>query len=161
MTHVANTSIHAWMNEVAPTLGARQIAVAELFEQHPERDFTNSEIATALEWSINRITPRVKELREFGILTLSTRRACRVTGRLVQAWKISVTAPVSIKALGQTPIFRQVPSNSQRGRTQTVKLNGESAVCTCRGYYYRGHCRHVEAAVKRTPEPQEQMGTLF
>ena len=158
---LANTSIRAYINEIAPTLGARQIAVAELFEQYPERDFSNSEIAETLGWKINQVTGRVKELREMGILTFSAFRACRITHRHVKAWKLSIAAPVSIKALAQTPTFVQVPSRSARGRTQTVKLNGSAAVCTCRGFYYRQTCSHVKEVTKKAPEPAERMQSLF
>lgn len=159
--NVAETSIHAYMNEVAPTLGARQITVAEVFERAPDRDFSNSEIGQALGWSVNRVTGRTNELRGMGILVFSQRRTCGVTTRPVKAWKLSIAAPVSVKALGQTPTFVQFPSRSDRGRRQTVKLNGSSAVCTCRGFYYRGKCSHVSQALKQTPEPKDEMTPLF
>lgn len=48
---------------------------------------TNMEAAALLGWSINRVTPRVLELREAGVLTFAEQRKCRVTGNTAMAWK--------------------------------------------------------------------------
>ena len=81
------TSLSAYYERVKPSLGERQFAVYRLIKAS-ERDWSNSEIGRALGWSINRVTPRVKELRDLGILTLSGKRRCAITGLTVCAWKV-------------------------------------------------------------------------
>jgi len=50
-------------------------------------DLTNMEIATHLEWEINRVVPRVYELRKKGKVIQSQVRQCDITHRDVIAWK--------------------------------------------------------------------------
>ncbi len=50
-------------------------------------DITNTEIAETLLWPINRVVGRTFELRQLGLVLPSERRACRVTGYIVWAWK--------------------------------------------------------------------------
>ncbi len=66
-------------------LGTRQRAVYDVIRHR--RNVTNSEIAEALGWSINRVTPRTLELRERGLVVPADRRECRVTGSTVQSWR--------------------------------------------------------------------------
>lgn len=49
---------------------------------------TNQELADYLKWGINRVTPRIFELREKGRVILAAARACKVTGRSANVWKI-------------------------------------------------------------------------
>lgn len=79
------TSLEAYRTEIEPTLGERQKKVLELFGT---QTLTNSEIATRLGWSINRVTPRVFELRQAGKLEEAYKRICSITGRRVIAWKL-------------------------------------------------------------------------
>lgn len=88
-------------------LGVRQRDVYRVIRRNP--DVTNMEIARVLGWSINRVTPRVKELREKGLVEEGRRRACQVTGRTVQAWKAGVLNPrfslnPCVRAWGYGPI---------------------------------------------------------
>lgn len=105
--NVQQTSLFAYHNEIIPTLSARQEAVMAELEKH--EDMTNSELAEALGWGINRITPRVQELREAGrvvcrnrccpnprhlnpnvdVLHDDCKRECGVTGRSAFAWRIT------------------------------------------------------------------------
>lgn len=160
---VSSTSLHAYLNEVAPTLQPRQVQVAEVFEHEPERDFSNNEIAKRLGLEINQITGRTNGLRKLGILVFSQKRPCRITGRIVEAYKLSMAAPVSIKALGMKPTFMQVPSRSQSNKTQTVKITGEKVVCGCKGFYFKQQCSHVAKVLSKieAPRPEEQMNSLF
>jgi len=54
------------------------------------QDATNAELAASLTWPINRVTPRIKELRskEFGELVFDNgKRKCRITGSMAHAWR--------------------------------------------------------------------------
>lgn len=51
-------------------------------------NWTNSELAQKLEWSINRITGRVFELRQIGLVITAEKRVCDVTGMIVQSWRV-------------------------------------------------------------------------
>jgi len=55
----------------------------EVFEKG---DHSNSEMAEALGWPINTVTPRVNELRKRGLITQVDTRKCKVTGRIVKVW---------------------------------------------------------------------------
>jgi len=46
------------------------------------------ELAGNLHWSINRVTPRVSELRHLGVLEESQVRTCKVTTYTAIAWKV-------------------------------------------------------------------------
>jgi DNA-binding MarR family transcriptional regulator len=48
---------------------------------------TNSELAEKLGWSINRITPRVLELRNMDLVKDAGTRLCTSTGRVVHQWR--------------------------------------------------------------------------
>jgi succinate dehydrogenase flavin-adding protein (antitoxin of CptAB toxin-antitoxin module) len=85
---VRDTSLDAYFGEVLEKLGECQSRVLDVFYENPDRDFTNMELAQYLGWSVNRVTPRVYELREMGLLTLSRVRPCRVTGRRAMAWRV-------------------------------------------------------------------------
>jgi len=81
------TSLRAYYDKVLPHLGERQAQVYEVFNREG-MDLTNMEAATRLHWSINRVTPRVLELRRLGFLVLNQRRKCRITGNVAMAWKV-------------------------------------------------------------------------
>jgi hypothetical protein len=83
---VQQTSLFTYRNEVLPTLSERQQAV--LAELRQRENMTNSELAVALGWQINRVTPRTNELVKAGQVVEACRRYCRVTGRTCIAWKI-------------------------------------------------------------------------
>lgn len=51
---------------------------------------SNMEIADALGWSINRVTPRIFELRTEGKVVAATKRICRITGRRVIVWRPNI-----------------------------------------------------------------------
>jgi len=86
---IQETSLEAYL-EVKPRLGEKQKEVYRLLKNATRVgfDMTNMEIAQALKWSINRVTPRVYELRQAGLVVLSRKRKCGVTGRRAMAWKI-------------------------------------------------------------------------
>lgn len=83
------TSLNAYYGEVLPNIGAKQQSIIELFiSTGKDKDYTNSEISQKLGWGINRVTPRVYELRQQGLLEEAQRRSCRITGRTAIAWKL-------------------------------------------------------------------------
>lgn len=86
-THVQSTSLFTYRNEVLPTLGARQKSVMD--ELAKCENMTNGELAVALGWQINRVTPRTNELVKAGRVVEACRRSCRVTGRRCIAWRIN------------------------------------------------------------------------
>lgn len=53
-----------------------------------EGSLCNQEIAELLDWSINRVTPRVLELREKGFIEEDYRGPYPVTNRTVIYWKV-------------------------------------------------------------------------
>jgi len=88
MSDVAYTSLKAYYEKVMPILGKRQLQVFTVFLKNPDEAFTNMEIAQKLGWSINRVTPRVLELRHMKLLTLHERRPCKVTGNESMSFKL-------------------------------------------------------------------------
>ena len=86
---IQETSLEAYL-EVKPRLGEKQKEVYRLLKNATRMgfDMTNMEIAQALRWSINRVTPRVYELRQAGLVVLSRKRKCSVTGRRAMAWRV-------------------------------------------------------------------------
>lgn len=46
------------------------------------------ELAQKLGWSINRVTPRVLELRQLEVLEEANRRKCQVTGNNAYSWRL-------------------------------------------------------------------------
>jgi hypothetical protein len=90
MSQVADTNLEAYHTRVLPCLADSQRVVYELLDTATLNgyDMTNMEVASALHMSINRITPRVLELRELGLVVLSQRRRCGVTGNWAMSWKV-------------------------------------------------------------------------
>ncbi len=158
---IRDTSIRTYLNEIAPTLGARQIAVLEAFEYSTEEDMTNMEISKRIEREINTVTPRVHELRCLGILVESRKRPCRVTGRMCHAWKVGSSPAISPHAIVAAPTYHQLPSKSEPGKTHVLKDTHRRIECTCKGYYYRRTCIHVKNLERRAPDPAEVMEKLF
>lgn len=86
---VQDTSLEVYFVKVLPRLAEKQATVYRVLQDATSRgfDMTNREIAALLKWDINRVTPRVLELREKGLVVLSCRRRCGVTGNMAYAWK--------------------------------------------------------------------------
>jgi hypothetical protein len=82
----ADTSLWAYA-EATKNLGAKQKAVLDALRFFP--DATNAEIAAHLEWPVNRITPRILELRTLDnpLVLESCRRRCKATGGMAWAWR--------------------------------------------------------------------------
>lgn len=84
---IQDTSTKADTEEIAPNLGRKQAAIRRLLLVNPQ-GMTNAEIARALEWTINRVTPRTNELVKLGAVVDAGTRSCRVTGRTAHVWKL-------------------------------------------------------------------------
>jgi hypothetical protein len=69
--------------EATQDLGAKQKQVLDALRFFP--DGTNAEIAAHLKWPVNRITPRILELRTMELVFDAGRRRCRVTGSMAHA----------------------------------------------------------------------------
>lgn len=89
MMSVQDTSLEAYYSKVLPRIGYSQSQVLRIFKKFPSCNFTNMELAEELDWSINRVTPRVKELRDLGLLVKAVRRPCTVTRNNAYAWSLS------------------------------------------------------------------------
>lgn len=81
---IQDTSLHAYAL-ATQHLGAKQKTVLDALRFFP--DATNAELATYLQWPVNRITPRVFELRKVGLILESGRRPCKATGGSAHAWR--------------------------------------------------------------------------
>ena len=75
---------------IKPTLGRRQKEILKVIKVAPI-PVTNNEIASYLGWAINRVTPRVLELRKMGLVIEYDRRRCKVVNSPVRVltWGIN------------------------------------------------------------------------
>jgi predicted ArsR family transcriptional regulator len=85
---IQDTSLHSWY-ELQSKLGDRQKKVLDEIRKEPS---TNAEIAARLEWPINCVTPRCKELREMGLVEDAGKVKCKATGRTAHLWQ--ATQPI-------------------------------------------------------------------
>lgn len=81
---IQDTSLHAYAL-ATQHLGAKQKQVLDALRFFP--DATNAELAAHLRWPVNRITPRMLEVRQMGLALEAGRRMCKVTGGTAWAWK--------------------------------------------------------------------------
>lgn len=104
-TRVQQPSLFSYHREIIPNRSERQ---AQVLAALAGRELTNSELAEALGWGINRVTPRMVELREAGrvvcrnarcpnprhlnamtdVVHDDCKRVCGVTRRNVFGWRI-------------------------------------------------------------------------
>jgi DNA-binding MarR family transcriptional regulator len=80
------TSLIAY-RKIKPDLGQKQDHILEVFRR-TGLTFTNRELAQVLGWDINRVTPRVFELRDKGYLQEAGDKQCDVTGHRAMVWKL-------------------------------------------------------------------------
>lgn len=81
---IQDTSLWAY-SLATQNLGKKQKEVLDCLRYFP--DATNAELAARMNWPINRVTPRMGELRKQGLVLESCRRRCKVTGSMAWAWK--------------------------------------------------------------------------
>jgi len=80
---IQDTSLHAYAL-ATQNLGKKQKEVLDALRFFP--DATNAEIGARLGWPINRVTPRMGELRAQGLVLEAGRRTCKATGGTAHAW---------------------------------------------------------------------------
>ncbi len=78
------TSLLAYA-DVLEKLGERQEQVYRELRRLPA---SNKMLSVALGLDINRITPRVLELRKMGVVLEYKKEKCEFTGRLVSIWQV-------------------------------------------------------------------------
>ena len=81
---INDTSLWAYAR-ATQNLGKKQKEVLDCLRYFP--DATNAEISQKLGWPVNRITPRILELRKLELVIDAGKRRCRVTGSPAHAWK--------------------------------------------------------------------------
>ena len=91
------TSISAY-HDIKETLGERQIAVYECLKDLESAN--NNIIARKLKLPINRITPRVHELRERGLVVKDCIRPCPITKKLTWFWRLNPLAKTTFISYG-------------------------------------------------------------
>jgi DNA-binding MarR family transcriptional regulator len=84
MARMTDTSLDAYYN--IQKLSQKRKMVYDAIQELGEA--TNMDIADHLGWTINRITPRVLELREKGLVEVAKKQKSRQTKRLSYFWKI-------------------------------------------------------------------------
>lgn len=80
-----NTSLKAY-EDIQGKLGEAQLKVYLCLEDLESAN--NTIIAKRLGWSINRVTPRIKELRDSGFVEEDCIRMCPVTKRMTWFWRV-------------------------------------------------------------------------
>ena len=81
---IQDSSLKAYF-DIQRTLGLRQKQVFVALSAVP--DATNRELSEMTSLPINEVTPRIHELRERRVVIEAQHRRCRVSGRVVIAWK--------------------------------------------------------------------------
>lgn len=84
---VQQTSLEAYTKLISDRkLGINQKIVLEVFDQVNGQYLSNMDLSVMLGWSINRVTPRVKELRELEYLMHCGFKTQLQTGKKVMLW---------------------------------------------------------------------------
>jgi transcription initiation factor IIE alpha subunit len=81
---IQSTSLEAY-HILEPNLGEKQQTVYDTILRHPES--SNYELSQILNWRINSITPRVKELRDKGLVLCCGHKKDVSTGMNVMIWR--------------------------------------------------------------------------
>jgi hypothetical protein len=83
MPMIQETTLEAY-KIIKPELGELQKVVYQTIVMNP--GMSNHDIARFLHWEINRVTPRVKELRDKGIVICGGTKQDRITNKKVMMW---------------------------------------------------------------------------
>jgi hypothetical protein len=113
-TSMQSTSLEAF-ESIKHKISEAQQSILKVFHENPNvRDWTNTELAVKIGWSINRVTPRVHELRQLGILEKSGQRNCRITGYTAISWRIRSWNPLVLAIVEYLSEETGVPAQSLR-----------------------------------------------
>lgn len=82
---IESTTLEAF-KIIQPSLGELQQTVYDVISNYP--GMSNHDIARFLHWEINRVTPRVKELRDMGVVIMSHYKKDHITNKRVMCWII-------------------------------------------------------------------------
>lgn len=82
---IQQTSIDAYKS-ILFDLGDRQKLIYDTIEKHPYS--SNQDIADIVGLQINQVTPRVKELRNYGLVIQIGVKVDKVTNREVMTWMV-------------------------------------------------------------------------
>ena len=87
---VEQTSLIAWesIQEDIHTRQAEVYKAIKTLNMAYEQGCSNMEIARYLGWDINRVTPRVKELRSKHLVKENGNKICSITYREVKSWVV-------------------------------------------------------------------------
>jgi hypothetical protein len=85
MAQAIDTRNEAYHN-IQSTLNASRQRVYEIIKNHPQ-GLTNNEIASIMHLQINKITGRVFELREMGMVSDAGIRLCNISNKRCHIWK--------------------------------------------------------------------------
>lgn len=90
MTQVADTSLEIY-RRIKPRLDTKRRQVYAVLKSATVNgfDMTDKELSRALHWEINCVTGRRDELVKAGLVVLSQKRRCGVTGNRAKAWKVT------------------------------------------------------------------------
>ena len=102
-----DTSLHAY-TLATQNLGKKQREVLDALRFFP--DATNAVIATQMRIAINRVTPRMGELRRQGLVLEAGKRTCKVTGGTAHAWCAKYPVPPPAFKEAEKPKVRQTNS---------------------------------------------------
>lgn len=74
--------------QVLPKVATSQSEILRVLGMEYNGPLSNSEIAEQLQWPVNRVTPRVFELRTMGLVKDAGKRKCRITNLTVHTWTL-------------------------------------------------------------------------
>lgn len=83
-SNVAQTSLDAFNSYECKIKPSQSMVYEEL---KVLQSATNLEVARALMWDINLVTPRMNELVKLGLVVQDCTRSCTISGRKAIAWK--------------------------------------------------------------------------
>lgn len=81
---MAATSIMSY-RELVPNISRKQVAVLAFLRKYGPA--SNKQLSKRMGWEINRVTPRVKELRDMGLVVPYQLNFDQTTNRFEQVWK--------------------------------------------------------------------------
>jgi len=82
---IQDTSLEAY-NVLLPELGKMQTMIYNVLKVYPNS--SNHDLSEILEKPINSVTPRVKELRDKGLVICTSHKIDTITKRRVMCWSV-------------------------------------------------------------------------